>query len=167
LQPRLIPLSPSAKAEWILYVNDIEGQLGDGQVLEPIRGFAAKAGDHVARIAGVQTILHNPDSGGIGLESVQAAICLMDFYLTEALRIHATGMSDPALQLAERLRLWCVGKTTVCLPEIYQSGPSGIRDADSARKAVNTLVKHGWLIRLPEGSEVNGVRRREVWRVIS
>jgi hypothetical protein len=39
-------------------------------------------------------------------DTLQAGIALMDFYLTEALRLHVCGVTDPAIALAERLLEW-------------------------------------------------------------
>jgi DNA-binding IclR family transcriptional regulator len=55
----------------------------------------------------------------------------------------------------------------VSLPDIYQRGPRAIRDQSTARKMVQLLQEHGWLEHLPEGGEVAGTKRREVWRIVT
>ena len=169
LTPRNIPLAPAAKAVWIQYVNCIEKQLGDGQVLEPVRGFASKAGDHAARIAGVRTLIQDPDAGDIGTEAIEAGICLMDFYLTEALRIQSTGISDPDLSLAAKCLRWLQtsGITAVYPALIYQYGPAAIRDSDTAKRMIALLEKHRWLIRVQGGGKADGAMRRELWNVVA
>ena len=166
LQPRCIPLSAKAKAVWVAYADTIETQLAVGQPLETVRGFASKSAEHAARIAGVLALIQDVNAPEIGAVEVESAIALMDYYLTEVLRLQAAGIADPDLQLAEKLRAWCSGRSTIHLREIYQFGPSGIRDAETVRKMVNILVKHGWLVKLPDGLEIDGVQRREVWRVV-
>lgn len=166
LQPRLIPLSADAKKIWVAYADTIEAQLADGQPLETVRGFASKAAEHAARIAGVLALLQDANTPAIGVAEVESGIALMDYYLTEALRLQAAGIADPDLQVADRLRQWCAGRSVVHLREIYQHGPRPIRDADTARRIVTILVKHGWLIRLPEGAEIEGTRHKECWRVV-
>lgn len=167
LTPRNIPLAPAAKAVWIRYVDTIERQLGDGQVLEPVRGFASKAGDHAARIAGVRTLIQNPDAGDIGVEAIEAGICLMDFYLTEALRIQSTGVCDPELSLAAKCLRWLqtAGITAVYPALIYQYGPRPINDADTAHAIIKILEKHRWLVRVQGGGMAGGRMRRELWNV--
>ena len=167
LTPRNIPLAPAAKAVWIRYVDTIERQLGDGQVLEPVRGFASKAGDHAARIAGVRTLIQNPDAGDIGIEAIEAGICLMDFYLTEALRIQSTGVCDPELSLAAKCLRWLqtAGITAVYPALIYQYGPRPINDADTAHAIIKILEKHRWLVRVQGGGMAGGRMRRELWNV--
>lgn len=168
LTPRNIPLAPAAKAVWIQYVNCIEKQLGDGQVLEPVRGFASKAGDHAARIAGVRTLIQNPDAGDISVEAIEAGIHLMNFYLTEALRIQSTGISDPDLSLAAKCLRWLhsTGITAVYPALIYQYGPASIRDSDTAKRMIALLEKHRWLVRVQGGGKADGMMRRELWNVV-
>ena len=166
LQPRCIPLSAKAKAVWVAYADTIETQLAVGQPLETVRGFASKSAEHAARIAGVLALIQDVNAPEIGSVEIESAIALMDYYLTEVLRLQAAGIADPDLQLAEKLRVWGGGSSVVHLREIYRFGPAGIRDADTVRKMVGILVKHGWLVKLPDGLEIDGVQRREVWRVV-
>jgi hypothetical protein len=42
-----------------------------------------------------------------------------------------------------------------------------IRDKETAKKIVLILKDHGWPERVPNAAVVNGMRRREVWLVIS
>ena len=48
---------------------------------------------------------------------------------------------------------------------MYQYGPNGIRDKQTAKRIASILEEHGWLIRIEGGLEVDGAHRREVWRV--
>ena len=168
LTPRCLPLAAPAKAEWIRYCDAIEVQLGDDHPLEPIRGFANKAAEHAARIAGVLAVIENPNAGVIDVPHVRAGIALMDYYLTEAIRIQETGLGKPDLKLAERLLNWLhsTQHPAVYAVQIYQHGPAGIRDAETARRIIAILEKHRWLIRVPNGMELDGAHRRDVWTVI-
>jgi|HubBroStandDraft_6_1064221.scaffolds.fasta_scaffold364241_2 hypothetical protein len=99
-------------------------------------------------------------------------IVLVQHYLSEALRIRAISAALPDLELAERLLRWLhedwsEPERLVSLPDIYQAGPYSIRDKETAKKIVVILQDHGWLERVPDGAVVNGMRRREVWHVIS
>lgn len=168
LQPRCIPLASAAKAAWIQYADTIETQLGDGGVLEPVRGLANKAAEHAARLAGVLAVIENPDCAEISLVQVQAGMGLMDYYLTEALRVQSVGIGDPVLRLAETALNWLhdAHLTEVYPVLIYQRGPHGIREADTARRVLAVLEKHRWLVKRPDGKEIDGAYRREVWEVV-
>ena len=165
LTPRLLPLADPAKATWIQYCDAIEAQLGSGQPLEPIRGFANKAAEHAARIAGVLAVIENPAATVIELPQVHAGIALMDYFLTEQLRILETGAADPDIRLAERLLAWARGFEVIYLRLIYRHGPNAIREAETAKRLCRLLEEHGWLSRIEGGAVIEGIHRRNAWRV--
>ena len=75
----------------------------------------------------------------------------------------------PEIARAERLLAWLQGtwpEALVSLPDIYQRGPSAIRDKKTAQEAVSILEDHGWLLRVEGGAEVGGARRQQVWLVV-
>lgn len=100
-------------------------------------------------------------------------LVLMNYYLTEALRIHDSGVADPQLQLAQRLLDWLHGLTDkegqseryIYLVKVYQLGPGGIRDAQTAKPLIDILVKHRWLTKMDDGMLLEGKFRKDVWRI--
>ena len=68
--------------------------------------------------------------------------------------------------LAQRLLEWTCNREFVYPSQVYQFGPYCIRTRDQATKAISVLESHGWLIRVPGGMELDGQKRRDVWRVI-
>jgi hypothetical protein len=165
LMPRSIPLADPAKAAWIDYCDTIEAQLGSGQPLEPIRGFANKAAEHAARIAGVLAVIENQAATVIELPHVQAGIALMDYYLTEMLRIQENGAGSPDLRLAEKLLDWARGHEVIHTQMVCQFGPNAIREAETAKRLCRLLEGHGWLSKIEGGAVIEGVHRRNAWRV--
>jgi hypothetical protein len=165
LQPRCIPLSHSAKQVWIQYADTIEGHLAEGQALETVRGIASKAAEHVARIAGVLTLVADMNALEIGVREVESAIQLMEYYLTEVLRLQSAGISDPELSLAAKCLRWLqTSETTQVYPSlIYQYGPPAIRDSDTAKQVIKILEQHRWLVRVQGGGMADGMMRRELW----
>jgi putative DNA primase/helicase len=167
LEPRNLPLSVAAKIRWISYHDDIESQLGDGQILAPVRGFAAKAAEQAARLAAVLTIIENFEAMAIEIDALEAGIALMDYYLTEMLRLHESGVANPEITQAERLLEWLqtIDSRYVYLAQIYQHGPYGVRDAETARKLLKLLEAHHWVAYLEEGKVIDGIHRRNVWEL--
>src|SRR5262245_11681120 len=53
LEPRALPLSREAKGLWIEFYNYVEGRVGSGGELEPVRGLANKLPEHAARMAAI------------------------------------------------------------------------------------------------------------------
>ena len=47
----------------------------------------------------------------------------------------------------------------------YTFGPGPVRDKSTARRTIDILEDHGWLVREVGSATVNGTMRREVWRL--
>jgi hypothetical protein len=167
LKPRALPLSPAAKRIWVEFHDAIEKQLGEGQDLAGIRAFGNKAAEHAARLAGILTLVHDLGAPHIPAPCLEAGIELVQFYLGEQLRLEEAGASDPDIVLAEKLLRWAQERSdVVALVKIYQNGPAPIRDAATAGRIAALLEKHGWFHRVAGGTEVDGIHRRDVWRVL-
>jgi hypothetical protein len=165
LDPRAITLTREAKKRWVLFHDHIEGQLGDDQPLHAVRGFGNKAAEHAARLASVLALIDDLHTTEIQKPYMEAAIHLVNFYVREAKRLFYVAATDPDLVLGEQLLGFLAGKPSISLPDVYQRGPDGLRDAKTARRIMTTLEDHGWLVRIPGGSEVNGTYRKEAWEV--
>jgi hypothetical protein len=170
LDPRRIAFEARAIARWTEFADYVEKMLGPGAPLEPVRGFANKLPEHVARIAGVLTLIDDPRANSIGLDALERAITIADFYTTEALRLFEAGSCSPELRQAEKLLEWLRTswrEPLIGLKIIYQFGPNSIRDKASAVKAVAILEDHGWLRRVSEPHPVVAEKPvREAWRIV-
>ena len=168
-------MDPRARAVWIAFHDHAEASLGDGRPWAPIRGFANKAAEHAARLAGVLSVWTGARS--VTGEAMACGVELAQHYAAEALRLQADGATDPAILEAERLLAWIRGlpatrgDVLVSLPAIYQRGPGALRDKASAERAVKLLAAHRHLLRVEGSAEVveapgrPPVRRKEVWRL--
>jgi len=165
LAPRQLPLDPGAKRLWVAFHNHVEHQLGDEQPLAPIRGLGSKAAEHTLRIAGVLTLADDLAASEINGEHLKGGIALVQFYLTEALRLVDAGTANSDLILAEKLLAWAQQYDHIYPQRIYQYGPNGIRDKQTAHRLASILEEHGWLMCVEGGLEVDGAHRRDVWRV--
>jgi hypothetical protein len=168
LAPRPLNLSGRARAQLIRFGDHVERQLAPNGPLEPIRGLANKLTEHSARLAAMLTLVRDLDAGELGLAEMQAGIALGEHYCAEALRLTGSGHVSADLVDAQVLLNWLLTvwkEPVISPPDIYQLGPSAIREAAKARKLVAILEEHGWLRRIPEGAEVAGQRRREAWRI--
>jgi hypothetical protein len=66
---------------------------------------------------------------------------------------------SPAQRLLNWLQHW--NKPTICTRDICYHGPGPIRKREKASKAIEILVKNGWLV--PDQSHR---RDRQVWRIV-
>ncbi len=168
LAPRALSLSRGARRRWINFYDHVEAKIGSGGELEPVRGLANKLPEHAARMAAVLALVSNSEAGEIGSADMDAGIALARHYAAEALRLVGASRVSGDLHEAQRLLTWLHTnwkRPLVSLPDIYQRGPTSIRDKAHASRVVRALEEHGWLVRAPAGF-VDEVFRREVWRVV-
>lgn len=169
LTPRPLSFSNKARNLWLKFADSVEARLmRDGQ-LRPISGLANKLPEHAARLAAVLTLVRDIEAGEIAPAELAAGIELAQHYAGEALRLHGGSLISDELRTAQQVLDWLLRRwteTAISLPDLYQRGPTVIRDAKAARKVVTVLEEHGWLVRLSNCAEITGPDRRQTWRVV-
>jgi hypothetical protein len=169
LAPRTLPLSSEAESLSTAFHDHVERRLGTGGELEPVCGLANKIPEHATRIAAVLTLVDNIEAGEVASAEMEAGILLAQYYAAEAMRLFGASRVSGELREAQQLLEWLQAgwrEPLVSLPAVYQYGPNSIREATSARRAVNTLADHGWLVPVPAGGVIDGAFRRDVWRIV-
>jgi hypothetical protein len=156
LTPRALTISADAETPWRAFYDHVEGQCGAGNPLTSIGDFAAKAAEHVARIAGVITIVEDLHATEIGKEAMCGAIALVDWYVNEACRLHQAGRTDPSLLRAAALLEWLQvqPKDEIGFREILRLGPNAMRTKDVAEEALSILASHGWVVEISKRPRV-------------
>lgn len=166
LSPRDLRLDIDAKAEWVVFHNHVEKEMCNGGKFSQIKAFGSKAPEQVLRIAGILTLLENLEAQNIKLNHLRAAICLVEYYLTEVLRLHGSTSIDPNLISAQELLDWCQSNYQMIWPSlVLQRGPNHLRDIEAIKKLISILESHGWLIKLGP-KKIEGKTHKEVWGVI-
>jgi hypothetical protein len=165
LKPRTLVLAPDAMAFWIEVKNTIEKAMTVDYA--GIHAWASKGGSQVARIAGVLTMVENPDAGVIQLETMERATALGLYHLDEASRIVGTASVSATIKHAEMLLGWCwaTGRTLLYSSDALRNGPNAIRSADTFNKAAVQLEQNGWAEYLKDGSVLDGKHRKNVWQI--
>jgi hypothetical protein len=145
LAPRVLPLSAAATTAWQKFYDHLEGQCGAGNELVAIGDFAAKAAEHAARIAGVITIVEDLRAKEIGLEHMEGALMLADWYVNEALRLQQAGRTDPKLIKAAKLLEWLKGQPDgeASISTILTRGPNEMRTKAPVEEYLKVLASHG------------------------
>jgi hypothetical protein len=168
LQPPAIGLTPDARKLWISFSDHVEEQLFAGAALASIRPFGAKVAEHAARLGAVLTLVEDLDAVDLDVTHLASGIELVQYNVTEWLRLHDAAQTRPEIARAQRLLDWLMlwNDPLIGLPEIYQRGPNVIRDAQAAKQAVGILEDHGWLIREEGGALVKGSFRRDAWQIV-
>ena len=169
LQPRILNLTPDARAQLSAFSDAIEAAQAPGGDLAHISGTASKTAEQAARIAGVLTLwrdLHAPD---VQVSDMNDAITLAQYYLAEASRLSSAALVSAEIDKAEKLRRWLLTDWTepdVLVREVVRLGPSALRESPKARAALGILEKHGWLVALEAGTVVRGAARANAWRIV-
>jgi hypothetical protein len=169
LEPRRLAFSAEARRVWIAFADHVERAITPNGELEPVRGLANKLPEHAARLAAILALVDDLSAPEISTNHMRAGIALAEHYATEALRLFGASRVNSDLRLAQRLLDWLLGtwsEASISLPDIYQRSLNAIGDKATAAKLVAILEDHGWLIRIPEGAVVSGVRRRDAWRIV-
>ncbi|HUC60422.1 MAG TPA: YfjI family protein [Alphaproteobacteria bacterium] len=194
LDCRPLPLSPVAKARWIVFHDDVERRLTEDGELRPISGLAAKLPEHAVRIAGVLALVDDVGVAEIDAAHMEAGIELARHYGREARRLFSEVKVDPQVSLARKVGGWLADRVQanrserlarsvaeapggdavgecedrlVTLEDIYQFGPKTARKAATARKMMDILERHRWVVRVPGTHEVRGKRESQLYYVVA
>ena len=153
LTPQPLEFSQGARDVWVAFHDRIEAAMRDGGGLETIRDVASKAAENAARIAGVITIIENPDAVEIGPDALAGGCELMAWYLTEGLRLAGARRQSPAVRAAIRLLDWLKTRPhgEISRRDILRLGPNAVRLKADCDAAIAVLEDHNWLERIGEG----------------
>jgi hypothetical protein len=167
-QHRTIELSAEARDIFVAGHDKIETAMLPGGELAPVKPFASKMAEHAARIAAVIALVEDPKASEISADAMRCGFALADYHAGEAVRLAGEVLVSENLRVAERLRLWLLkrGQSVVHLADIYQFGPTELRDKATALAAMKILEDHGHVIACPMETVVDGKRRKQAWKVV-
>jgi hypothetical protein len=170
LTPRLLFLSAGARSLLVGFSDAVEVAQGAAGDLSHVTGYASKAAEQAARIAGVLTLWRDLMAVEIAAEDMANGITLAQFYLGEAARLGDAAVVSAEVDKAERLRRWLLESWTepeVLVRDVLRLAPiRALRESPTARAALALLEGHGWLVRLEPGAVVRGASRAEAWRIV-
>ncbi|SIT18415.1 Protein of unknown function [Roseivivax lentus] len=168
LEPRLLPLTPDARKLLVQFADTIEAKQAPGAALAHMTGYASKAAEQAARIAGVLTLWRDIDAPDVTAQDMCDGITLAQFYLGEAVRLADAATVSKEIERAETLRQWLLEgwpHPNVMARDVAQYGPSCLRVTKEAREALRLLEDHGWITPLDRGTVVRGAARKEAWAI--
>ncbi len=165
LEPRTLTLTPEAKRVWISVHDAIENDQQDAGTFASVRAWASKSPAQTLRIAGVLTLIEDPDAGVIQAETIERAALLTQFHLSEAVRIIGTASVPTEIRHAEALRDWCHRERITYLHSraALQFGPNCIRTSTAFDAAIQILERTGWAIKIDGGYQIDNAMRRRAW----
>lgn len=169
LDPPIISLTPAAAKAFYGFADHVEELIKPGGRMEPIISLANKLPEHAVRLAAVIALVEDINVSEITHLHMASGINLAQYYVVEAIRMLGEAIISPDVALAERLLAWLHHSwklDVVSLPDIYQRGLNAIGDKKTAKRIVDVLVDHGWMAAIPGGSIIEGVKRKDTWRII-
>ena len=169
LTPRELRFTDSAIELWQIYADSIEEKQRAGGIYEPICGFASKMNEHACRIAGVLSFferfsyyMENPHDITVGEEVFEQAMVITDYFADQLLSMLQTTDDSEDLDNAKKLLAFLQDKW----PErfvhervIFNKAPRSVRGKEhetERARAIDILLRHGWLTPAPPGTLVEG-----------
>ncbi len=169
LQPPVLSLSDLSREVLESFYNRVEAASREGEAFEYMTGFAAKAPEMAARIAGIQTIFADKDATEVSLDVMTNGVRMMEWYLLEMSRITDTGRPDEELCAANDLRLWLCRKWSeeyIDKRTMMKNGPGHLRDGNTLFRCIQKLEEHGWLVRGTGRQVIGGANSKTFWHVV-
>lgn len=160
LKPRDLHLSESARLLWIAFYNLIESQQATQSELEDARPFASKAAEQAARIAGIITLVEDPNATVISDEVMDSAIQVTGFYLSEHLRLTGTSKEITAYQKLHQILQWMQSyRTPVPKKDVLQKIPRNLRSlkAEGLNPLLEELKVRGYILDCGQSWKVRDV----------
>ncbi len=147
LNPPVLTLSPEARALLVAAYNETETAQARNGELVAIREWASKSAEQACRIAGILTLIADPDAHLVTVEAMTGALTVMQFHLGEYARLIGSADVPEHILRAARLLEWIKEKRlrTLTPRKVMQYGPGGIRHGSAAKEALRALAEHGWL----------------------
>nr|WP_315406655.1 YfjI family protein [uncultured Pseudomonas sp.] len=147
LEPNALVMDSDAKAVWIKAHDAIEMSLGRDGNFQEIKPTAAKGAESILRIAGVLAIVDHDET--LSQPIIERAAKLVNWYLSETLRLTSPVIADPQLLKAQRLLEWLAENNwhTFNARELQQKGPPSARKSATQRDVMlAVLLKHHQLL---------------------
>lgn len=168
LDPVQLSLTDEARALSIQAHNEFEALVANGCELAELRDRTSKALENACRMAAVLTAVEQGmATREINAKTLARALVLMQWYLAEAMRIRVATAVPREVQDAETLSTWLkdrgIGRFRT--DPVLRKGPSHLRNKDRLMSAISALVEAGYLLALPSGTEIDGVKARRSWEV--
>lgn len=168
LKPRRLKLSRDASATWRELHDAVEAGMAPNARFAMVKPWASKTPEQCLRIAGVLTVLEQPNSNTVEAPTIERAAEIALWHLGEAVRIAGTCETSMEVCDAEALLAWAhqSGRVLLHSGAALRLGPSRIRERARFDTAMQELERAGWACKVGGGAQLDGAHRRHVWRIV-
>ncbi len=149
LAPPALTMADNARALWVRFHDDVEGELRAGGDMAEVRDVASKAADNVARLAALFHVYASGPIGQVGASSVAAAARIVSWHLYQARAFLGDVAAPREVAAARRLDAWLVdycrreGVREVERRTIQNRGPNPVRGRAALDAALAELAEAG------------------------
>lgn len=164
-----LTISNNAKPLFIAFHDEIEKQLSKDGELRHISGTAAKIAEQALRIAGVLTVINSENQAKcITPKEMQSGIDLARYSLNQLIRMSEKALISKEVENARKLLNWIAQNRFKYIYSSLQANnrPNALRPKEAYQDAVITLTEHGYLYPEDDGMELDGGKRKEVYKVV-
>lgn len=145
----VLELDEDARVSWLNFINTIESNMKPGLYLSDINDFASKAGEIVARIAGIFHVFSG-QSGKISNDTLQRAIMLVNYHVVEFKKLFSDAFKTPEWEVDANAVLRYLHRNyfsrnfcAVDRNHLYRYGP--VRDRVKFAAALLVLAQRGFI----------------------
>lgn len=139
----VLEFDDDARDTWFNFINNIEADMRPGMFLDDISDFASKAGEMVARIAGIFHVFSG-QTGWISNDTVQRAIRIMKYHIMEFKKLFSDSFKIPEWEVDANAVLRYLHRNfysfqigLVSRNDLYRCGP--VRDRARFATALTVL----------------------------
>lgn len=164
-----MPLDQDAELMAIEASNKFENLMNIGEEFFELKDRASKALENACRIAGILAVIdEGMATNSISAKYLERGLILVEWYLSEALRIRGESVVTQVVIDAESLSKWLqerqmkVFRTT----QVLTSGPNQLRNKSRLMGAISELVNNGYLAQNESGAMVDKVKPKLSWMVL-
>jgi putative DNA primase/helicase len=151
-------LNESAYDEWKDFQRAVEVQFRDGGRLQYLKDWGSKLPGAAIRLAGVFHIVEQEGRRDldrcIPKSTIQQAVDLAACLISHAQCVFALMERDPAIDSAEKLLAWAIGRgqPSFTVRDCFRAHQGRFKRVDAMLPILSLLEQHGYIRRVPQGS---------------
>ena len=163
---KIIEFEKPAKLLWTDFYNKIETSEDLDLNKEEFGGFMSKLGEQCKRIAAIIEIFKNSQAQYISKDSVEKAIKICNYFLSEFKKLKEYTQIDEILIAAQKLLTTLQKRGEIYyFSKIQQYAPSKYRNKQKTYKLLKILEEHHYVKKISYNKPIDGSIRKDVWRV--
>ncbi len=146
--PAVVPFTPEADEELLVFEERIEPRLGVGGDLAHIADWGAKLPGAAARIAGLLHLAANVRTGWglpVTAEKVEAAIRLADYFVSHAVAVFDLMNADELIADARAVASWLVEREEFTRRDVHRAFQSRFPRVADLDPVLALLEEHCWI----------------------